>query len=118
MKKNIIISFLLIVAGIALLSYYGPWWLPSIWIMIIAFIMRLNIKEGLLTGGISFALVWIVMARNMSVQDSHEIIAKTGVLLGELSPLILMLLVVVVSFITGALSGWFASAMGLYVREK
>ena len=114
MKKKTLYALLMMIAGIFLLSYFTLWWLPAIWVILIAYVMKLNIKAGMTTGGISFALVWVAYAMYMCAQDNANIISKTGSLLGGLSQSLMVVVVLVLSLITGILSGWLGSAIATY----
>ena len=85
MQKKTLLSFVLMVTGIAVLGYFAPWWVPVLWIIVVAFLLKLNIRNGVITGALSFALVWLVMARYMDVRDEAGIIDKTGTLMGGLT---------------------------------
>lgn len=111
MKKNKVAAFAVMVAGITLLGFLTPWWTPAIWIMGIAFWFKLSVKGASLTGGLSFAIVWTVMAMLMSVRDHANIISKTGLILGGISFPFMFMIIIVISFITGVLSGWLGSAL-------
>ena len=102
------------ISGIAVTGYFTPWWIPIIWIISTAFILSLDVRIALITGALSFALVWVVMAQYMDVQDQAAIIEKTGKLMGGLSHHLFFLLLLVVSLITGALAGWFGSSLRTY----
>lgn len=114
MKKQTFLAFLIMIAGIFLLGYFTFWWMPVIWVILIAYVMKLNIKAGMATGGISFALAWVTYALYMSAQDNADIISKTGSLLGGLSQGMMVLVVIVLSLITGILSGWLGSAIATF----
>jgi hypothetical protein len=116
MNKNIIIAALLIILGVVPLSLFTPWWVPPFWVVLIAFVMRLDIKSGLLLGGLSYCLVWIVMAGYLSGLDATELISKTGTLLGGISHQMMFVIILIISLITGALAGWLGSALGKVVN--
>jgi len=118
MKIKSTLSFLLMVAGITGLSFFAPWWISAVWVILIAGIMRLNRNQGMFTGMFAIALVWIIMARFMSLHDSGEIISKTGTLLGGLSHQLMFIVTLVIAMITGFLSGWLGSALGFLVRPE
>lgn len=117
MKKQTFFALLMMIAGIFLLSYFTLWWLPVLWVILVAYVMKLDIKAGMTTGGSSFAFVWVAMALYMSAQDSTDIIAKTGTLLGGLSQGLMLLVVLMLSLITGILSGWLGSAIAMYSQS-
>jgi hypothetical protein len=118
MTKKTILVFLLMIAGTVGLNLVAPWWAPVPWIVIIVALSNLNPKEGSFLGGFSIAIVWLLMARYMSQQDHEGIISKTGVLLGGLSHQWMVTLTLLIAFITGALSGWFGSALGNLFPRK
>ena len=118
MTKKTWIAFLLMAAGIFGLGLIAPWWAPVPWIVIIAGLSNMSKKQGLLLGGFSFAIVWLLIARYMSQQDHEGIISKTGVLLGGLSHQLMILLTMLIAFITGMFSGWFGSALGSLFPRK
>ena len=117
MVKKTLLSFVLMVTGIAVLGYFAPWWVPVLWIIVVAFLLKLNIRNGVITGGLSFALVWLVMARYMDVRDEAGIIEKTGTLMGGLTHQQVFIVVLVISLITGSLAGWFGSALRDYFNR-
>jgi len=114
MKKKTFFALLIMIAGIFLLGYFTFWWIPAAWVVLVAYMMKLDIKTGIITGGVSFALVWVAMAIFMNVQDSADIISKTGILLGGLSQWMMLLVALIISLITGILSGWLGSAIAMY----
>ena len=116
-SKKTIIVFLLMTAGVVGLSF-TPWWTAAIWILVIAGLTGLNVKDGILSGGFAIAIVWILMARYMSLQDTSEIISKTGALMGGISRGVMMFITFLIAFITGTLSGWLGSVLGSVVRQK
>ena len=118
MKLRTFRSMLLMIAGIFILGYFTSWWLPVIWVIIIAYVMKLSIMQGIITGGISFALVWLAMAFYMSGQDTAGIISKTGDLLGGLSLPLMIVVVLILALITGSLAGWLGSATQIYVNQR
>src|SRR5688572_28331575 len=118
MKLRTFRSMLLMIAGIFILGYFTSWWLPGIWVVVIAYVMKLSIMQGIITGGISFALVWLAMAFWMIGQDTAGIISKTGVLLGGLSLPLMMVVVLILALITGSLAGCLGSAIQIYANQR
>lgn len=118
MKKKSVISFLVMTAGIAGLGFIAPWWAGAICIVIIAGFSRLNVRDSILTGAFALGLVWVVMARYMSLHDEADIISKTGSLLGGLSHQSMMTATLLIALITGGLSGWFGSVLGNIFRKE
>lgn len=112
MKTKTNISLLIMTLGVTVLGFITPWWVGAVWVVLIAAIMRTNKKQGMFTGAFAFGIVWVVMARYMSTQDTADIISKTGTLLGGLSHQLMMVVTLVIAFITGLLSGWLGSAIG------
>ena len=104
------------IVGVVALSFFTPWWVPPFWVVFVAFIMKLDIKNALLLGALCYGLIWSGMARYMSEQDASDIISKTGVLLGGLSHQMMFVVVTIISLITGALAGWFGSVLGKIIR--
>lgn len=118
MKIKTFQALLLMIAGIFILGLFTSWWLPPFWVILIAMMMKLDIKTGILTGGISFALVWVATGVYMDARDNADIISKTGMLMIGYSHWMMLFVLLVLSVITGALSGWFGSAIGIYVHQK
>ena len=63
-------------------------------------------------------VVYLGMALWMSNQDEAEIIQKTGMLLGGLSPVMMIVVTTLIGCITGLLSGWLGSVIGSIVSKK
>ncbi len=118
MTKKAIITFLLLATGVVGLSFIAPWWATAIWVVMITCLTGLSVKESILSGGFVIGLVWVVMARYMSLQDDADIISKTGALLGGLSHQLMMVATLGIALITGILSGWFGSVLGHFIRQK
>ena len=106
------------VVGITGLGFFTPWWVAAVWVMMIAGLMRLTRNQGMFTGMIALAIVWILMARFMSLHDTGEIISKTGLLLGGLSHQLMFIVTLVIAMITGFLSGWLGSTLGFVILPK
>jgi len=116
MNKNIIIAALLIILGVMALSLFTPWWVPPFWVVLVALFMKLDIKNGVILGGLCYGLVLVVMARYMDGQDATDLITKTGTLLGGLSHQMMFVVILIISLITGALAGWLGSTLGKIVN--
>lgn len=110
--KRFITGFPIIIAGILILNALLPWWSPVPWIILIVYLLRMRIKEGVITGGISLALVWTVMAVISYSRDDANMLTKTALILGGLNVVWLFILTFLISFTTGALSGWTGGAIG------
>jgi hypothetical protein len=112
MKTKAIIAFLIMTAGVLGLGFFAPWWASAIWVVCVAALAKLNQKQATLVGGFSIVIVWIVMARYLSLNDDAEIISKTGTLLGGISHQLMFVVTLVIALITGVLSGWLGSVLG------
>ena len=81
-------------------------------------LMRLTVKQSFLTGSISLGVVYLGMALWMSRMDKAAIIEKTGLLLGGLSPVMMIVVTTLIGFTTGLLSGWLGSVIGSVISKK
>ena len=63
-------------------------------------------------------LVWVATGAYMDARDNADIISKTGMLMIGYSHWMMLFILLVLSFITGALSGWFGSALGMFFHQK
>ena len=117
MNRKVITAAILIILGVVALSLFTPWWIPAFWVILIAVVTRLDIKNGLLLGGLCYGLVWVVMARYLSEHDATDVITKTGTLLGGLSHQMMFVVILIISLVTGALAGWLGSALGKIVNK-
>lgn len=104
--------------GIVLAGYFGPWWAPAAFIVMLTALSGMNARQSLITGGALLSLAYLGLASALSLQDEADIIARTGVLLGNLSPQLLVLITTFIGTITGALAGWLGSETGHFVRSQ
>jgi hypothetical protein len=118
MKNKTTIAIFLCLPGSLLAGLYGPWWAPAVFILLLCALMGLAVKQSILAGSISLGLVYLGMALWMSSHDKAEIIEKTGMLLGGLSPVMMIVVTVLIGSITGLLSGWLGSVIGNVVSKK
>ncbi len=118
MKKNNLLAAILMVIGIAALGFLTSWWFSAIWVVFIVALFKLSAKQGMLFGGLSFSIVWTGVAIYMISIDATAILAKTGALLGGLSPAIMVVIVLIISSITGILSGWLGSRIGGHLELR
>lgn len=118
MKNKTTIALILCLAGSLLAGLYGPWWAPAVFILLLCALMGLTIKQSIIAGSISLGVVYLGMVLWMSSQDKAEIIEKTGMLLGGLSPAMMIIVTTLIGFITGLLSGWLGSVIGSIVSKK
>ncbi len=118
MKNKALISFLIMLVGSFLSGYFGPWWAPAVFIVIAMALSGLAVKQAMGIGSLALGLVYLFMASWMNTFDQAEIIRKTGLLLGGLSPLMMIVVTTLVGAITGWLSGWLGSALGTMLTSK
>ncbi|GEM_PF-1133602 len=118
MKNKTTVAFILCIAGSLLAGIYGPWWGPAVFIMMLCALMGLTVKQSILAGSISLGLVYLGMALWMGRQDKAEIIEKTGMLVGGMSPVMMIVVTTLIGYITGLLSGWLGSVIGGVVSKK
>jgi len=118
MKIKTFQALLLMIAGIFILGLFTAWWLPPLWVILIAMLMKLDTKTGILTGGLSYTLVLVATGAYMDARDNADIISKTGMLMIGYSHWMMLFVLLVLSFITGALSGWLGSALGIFFHQK
>jgi len=112
MKGKTIIAFLIMIAGVLGLGFVAPWWAAALWVVVVSALTKLNQKQAILVGGFAIVIVWLVMARYLSLNDDAEIISKTGELLGGISHQLMIVVTMVIALITGVLSGWLGSVLG------
>lgn len=118
MKNKSLISFLIMLVGSFLSGYFGPWWAPAVFVVITVALSGLSAGQAIQTGALSLGLVYLFMAAWMNTLDQAEIIRKTGLLLGGLSPLLMIVVATLIGTVTGLLSGWLGSALGTMVIKK
>ncbi|MEP6648012.1 MAG: hypothetical protein ABJC12_13060 [Saprospiraceae bacterium] len=111
MKNKWMIAFLVMLAGVLVISLVAPWWAASIWIIAIATVSKLNRKQGIFAGVLALGFAWLAMAFYMSIHDNANIITKTAELL-KLSKVLMFVVTSLIALITGLLSGWLGSALG------
>jgi len=80
--------------------------------------MQLSVKKATMAGGISVGLVYLAMACWMNSMDKADIIGKTGMLLGGLSPAGMIIVTTLVGTVTGAFSGRLGNRVGEVVQKK
>ena len=118
MKNKTAIAILLCLIGSLLAGLYGPWWAPAVFILLMCALMSLTVKQSVLTGSVSLGVVYLGMALWMSNKDKAAIMEKTGLLLGGLSPLMIIVMTTLIGIITGLLSGWLGSVIGNILFKK
>jgi hypothetical protein len=106
MNKKTIVLYLIMIAGVILAGYFGPWWAPAAYVVILSVLMQLTTKTAVFTGMISVGLTYLLMSVWMNSRDHADVIEKTGMLLGGLSPVALILVTTLIGAVTGLLAGW------------
>ncbi|MEO6130318.1 MAG: hypothetical protein ABIQ02_00615 [Saprospiraceae bacterium] len=117
MKNKMLISYVMMIAGVFGLSLILPWWTACVWIIFVSAFNRLTPKQAILAGSISFGFVWLCMAFYMSMLDDTNLITKTGALL-HLSNGLMMVATFVIGLVSGLLSGWLGSGLGYVLRPE
>jgi MFS family permease len=118
MKNKSLISFLIMLVGSFLSGYFGPWWAPAVFIVLAAALSGLTAKQALGNGALSLGIVYLFMASWMNTMDQADIIGKTGMLMGGLSPILMIVVTTLIGAVTGLLSGWLGSALGKLLTKK
>ena len=118
MKNKTPIAIIFCLVGSLLAGMYGPWWAPAVFIILLCALMGLTVKQSMLTGRISLGVVYLGMALWLRSQDEADIIETTGMLLGGLSPVMMIVVTTLIGRITGLLSGWIGSVIGNVVVKK
>ena len=106
MNKSSIILYLVMITGVFLAGKFGPWWAPAAYVVILSVLMQLTVKKALIAGMVSVGLIYLLMAGWMNSKDKSEVIDKTAMLLGGLSPVALIIFTTLIGAITGLLAGW------------
>lgn len=117
-KQSLIIIFILMLVGSILSGFFGPWWAPSLMIILISALMKLTVRQGLLLGSLSLGLTFIVMTIFAQSTDDTGIISKIGSLLGGISVFGMVFISTLIGIITGLLSGWLGSALGDFLKKS
>ena len=117
MKSKTIIVLIICIVGSYLSGYLGPWWAPAAYLVLVSALLKLPVRMALIAGSISLGAVYLGQAIVMNSKDEADIIAKTGLLLGGLSPLMMIVLTTLLGGITGLLSGWTGSVIGSLVKK-
>jgi hypothetical protein len=118
MNRPVIIAFVLLCTAVALSGWYGPWYAPAVVVVIICALLSLRTAQAIWLGLISCAFVYTLVALIMLNRDDAGIISKTGNLLGGLSPIMVILITAVTGSLTGLFAGWMGSALGKIVRHS
>lgn len=94
------------ITGVFLAGYFGPWWAPAAYVVILSVLMQLTVKKALFAGMVSVGLIYLLMSVWMNSKDEADVIDKTAMLLGGLSPFALILATTLIGAVTGLLAGW------------
>lgn len=112
-----LLTFIILLVGVFLSAYYGPWWAPSLVIISMVALLKLSAKQGMILGSLTSGLVFLAMTLVLNGQDGTDIISKAGELLGGLSPLVMIMITTFLGLITGLLSGWLGIAIGDFIKN-
>ena len=112
------LHYLLLMTGILLAGFFGPWWAPAAFIVLFTALWGAKAGHAALAGGLLLCLAYLGLSLWASKEDQAGIIEKTGLLMGGLSSTALILFTTFIGWVTGALSGWMGSALGELFRGK
>ena len=115
-KKFVAFVIMLIVAFIS--GFYGPWWAPATSIALVALLMQLTTKEGILFGALSMLLAFTIMSVFMLGKDDSDLIGKTGALLGGISAPLMVVVTAIIGGVSGLFAGWLGSRLGQLIFNK
>lgn len=118
MNSKTIIVLAISIIGSFLSGYFGPWWAPAAYLVLVSALLKLPVRQALMLGGISLSVVYLSEAILMHLMDASGIIAKTGLLLGGLSPVMMIVVTTLIGGITGLLAGWIGSIIGNLTSKK
>ncbi len=117
MNKKLISSLIIMLTGSFLAGWFGPWWAMSVYIILVVALLKLPVKPSLLLGALSIGIVFLGMALFTYSNDEAEIISKTGMLLGGLSPIGMLGFTTFIGILTGVCSAWLGSALGSFIKK-
>ena len=112
MTTKTVTAFVIILIGSFVSGYFGPWWAPAAFVVLLAGLMQMTPKKAILAGGLSVGVVYLIMAAWMNSMDKADIIGKTGMLMGGLSSVAMIVVTTLIGVITGVLAGWVGSGIG------
>ena len=118
MNGKIIIVLTIFIVGAFLSGYVGPWWSPAAYLVLVSALLKLSVRQAMLCGSISLGVVYLSEAFIMHSMDEAGIIAKTGLLLGGLSPVMMIVMTTLIGSLTGLLAGWIGSIIGSLIFKK
>lgn len=111
MKGKTSLVLILMMIGVVVAGFFGPWWAPGAYVVLLAMLMNLSAKQGIWIGALALFVVYTVMAIMMLGKDDSGLIGKTGALLGGLSAPMMVMVTGLIGAITGLLSGWLGSSL-------
>lgn len=118
MKAKTLTTYFIFLTGVFLSGYFGPWWAPAAFVVVVSILMQLTSKKAAMAGGVSTGITYLAMALWLNSVDKADIIGKTGSLLGGLSSLGLIVITVLIGIVTGALAGWLGSALSGVLQKN
>jgi hypothetical protein len=118
MKSKILLLFLLMLIGIVAAGYFGPWWAPAAYIVLLSMLLKAPANQAIWTGSVAMLILYTIWAYVMLGKDNTGLIAKTGSLLGGWSPSAMVILTGVIGAITGLVSGWLGSSLAKVLSAK
>lgn len=105
-------------AGILLCGWFGPWYAPSLFIVVASAIIGASLRKSIWAVVIASGLVFTGLSSWQWMHDSTGLIEKTGLVLGGMHPAILLIVTVVVGIITGVLSVWLGSTLHAVFKKE
>jgi hypothetical protein len=118
MKGKSLLILILMLIGVIVSGFFGPWWAPAVFVVLLTMLMKLTAKEGMWIGAVSLLIVYMVMSVLMLGKDDTGLIGKTGSLLGGLSSPLMVVVTGLIGGITGLLSGWLGSSLSKVMPAK
>ena len=116
-EKKTITALIIMIAATILSGFYGPWYAPSLVIILVSALTGLSEKSGLALGGFSLGMVFLVLSSYQYALDESNVLEKIGVVIGGASPIALILISSLIGMITGMLSGWLGSSLAVYLKK-
>ena len=118
MKTKTMLAFILMLIGVILSGYFGPWWAPAGFVVLLSLLMHLSTRQAIWCGMFSLLIVYGMISILMLGKDDSGLIGKTGALLGGLSEILVVIVTAIIGGFTGLLSGWLGSSLGKVMPSK
>ena len=118
MKGKSLLVLILMLIGVVVAGFFGPWWAPGAYVVLLAMLTKLPAKQGIWIGALSLFVVYTAMSIKMLGKDATGLIGKTGALLGGLSAPLMVIATGIIGAITGLLSGWLGSSLATIMPTK